>query len=69
VLVNRLWRCAYDFDCVSIFMAALKRSVDLTSNDIQQAWQDVRDDRANTNWYVMTIVVDLDSIVDCIGYC
>jgi hypothetical protein len=32
-------------------MAALKRTIDLSSEDIQQAWQDVRNDAAETNWY------------------
>lgn len=32
-------------------MAALKRTVDLSGADIQQAWQDVRNDAAETNWY------------------
>lgn len=32
-------------------MAALKRTVDLSGEDIQQAWKDVRDDAAETNWY------------------
>jgi hypothetical protein len=32
-------------------MAALKRTIDLSGEDIQQAWQDVRNDAAETNWY------------------
>jgi hypothetical protein len=32
-------------------MAALKRTVDLTGEDIQQAWQDVRNDATEANWY------------------
>ena len=35
-------------------MAGAKRSVDLSSADIQQAWQDVRNDGADTNWYRKT---------------
>lgn len=31
-------------------MAALKRTIDLSSKEIQQAWQDVRNDAAKTNW-------------------
>jgi hypothetical protein len=32
-------------------MAALKRTIDLSGEDIQQAWKDVRNDEADTNWY------------------
>ncbi|CAF3337092.1 unnamed protein product [Rotaria socialis] len=35
-------------------MAALKRTVDLSSEEIQQAWQDVRNDAAETNWVLLT---------------
>jgi hypothetical protein len=32
-------------------MAGVKRSVDLSKTDIQEAWQEVRNDAADTNWY------------------
>jgi hypothetical protein len=32
-------------------MAAGKRSVDLSNPDILEAWQEVRNDAADTNWY------------------
>ncbi|UJR15566.1 hypothetical protein I4U23_002505 [Adineta vaga] len=34
-------------------MAALKRSVDLSGEDFQEAWQDVRNDTSNTNWILL----------------
>ncbi len=37
-------------------MAALKRTVDLTGEDIQQAWQDVRNDATEANWYMIFIL-------------
>jgi hypothetical protein len=37
-------------------MAALKRTIDLSGADIQQAWQDVRNDAAETNWYSRLII-------------
>lgn len=36
-------------------MAALKRSINLTGGDIQQAWQEVRDDASTINWYVFCL--------------
>jgi hypothetical protein len=38
-------------------MAALKRAIDLTGEDLQQAWQDVRNDGADTNWYDMSLII------------
>ena len=41
-------------------MAALKRTVDLSGEDIQQAWKDVRDDAAETNWYSRLLINLID---------
>ncbi|CAF0786936.1 unnamed protein product [Adineta ricciae] len=35
-------------------MAALKRTIDLSGEDLQEAWQDVRNDASNTNWVLLT---------------
>jgi hypothetical protein len=32
-------------------MSGGKRSVDLSNADIQEAWQEVRNDKSDTNWY------------------
>jgi len=32
-------------------MSGGKRSVDLSNKDIQSAWQEVRNDASETNWY------------------
>jgi uncharacterized protein with HEPN domain len=37
-------------------MAALKRTIDLSGEDIQQAWQDVRNDAAEINWYEIKFI-------------
>ena len=39
-------------------MAALKRKIDLSREDIQEAWQEVRNDAANTNWYIFELKND-----------
>ncbi|CAF1086247.1 unnamed protein product [Rotaria sordida] len=35
-------------------MAALKRIIDLSNKDTQQAWEDVRNDATDTNWILLT---------------
>ncbi|CAF1037219.1 unnamed protein product [Adineta ricciae] len=44
-------------------MAGAKRSVDLSSADIQQAWQDVRNDGADTNWILLTYADNGDVVL------
>ncbi len=38
-------------------MAGGKRSVDLSSADIQEAWQEVRSDKSETNWYECFLLI------------
>ncbi|UJR31106.1 hypothetical protein I4U23_018614 [Adineta vaga] len=44
-------------------MAGAKRSVDLSNADIQQAWQDVRNDAADTNWILLTYADNGDVVL------
>jgi hypothetical protein len=46
-------------------MAALKRTIDLSGEDIQQAWQDVRNDAAEINWYEIKFINLLNKYFFC----
>ena len=37
-------------------MAGGMRSVDLSNPEIQQAWQEVRNDASDSNWFVSIVV-------------
>jgi hypothetical protein len=46
-------------------MSGGKRSVDLSNPDIQEAWQEVRNDASKTNWYKLFLLM---IFIDCLSF-